>query len=100
MYCLFGLGCSFVYQRYTAGRGRMYPRDTENSILAVLKYDTCWYLIKTLEVPTRTNDAHVPDTGHLRQAFPSSFPAFFSQSPSRCSILSLHSQLSAGKVQS
>ena len=59
----------------------MYPRDTENSILAVLKYDTCWYLIKTLELPTRTNDAHVPDTGHLRQAFPSSFPAFFPRAP-------------------
>ena len=56
-------------------------RDAESSILAMLKYDTCRYLIETLKLPTRTNDAHVPDTGHLGQTFTSSFPAYLLRAP-------------------
>ena len=32
-----------------------------------------------LALPTRTNAAHVPDTGYHHEAFPSNIPAFFSR---------------------
>ena len=39
----------------------------------------CRYLTETLELLRRTQAAHVPDTGHLHQAFPSSFPVLFAR---------------------
>ena len=44
--------CSF-FHIYSA-KGSMHFRDTDGSILAVFKYDTCRYLTETLEVPIRT----------------------------------------------
>ena len=44
--------CSF-FHIYSA-KSSMHFRDTNGSILAVFKYDTCRYLTETLEVPIRT----------------------------------------------
>ena len=81
----------------TTGRGSMYFRDEDSSMLVEFKYDTCRHLTESPEVPTRTKAAHVPDTGHLYEAFPSSVSAFLQEPALLSRSLSQQSQLSAGK---
>ena len=53
------------------------------------RYDTCWFFTETIELPTRTKAVHVPDPGHVHQAFPGSFPAFFARAPDVLTVFPL-----------